>query len=271
MEEMLYKFIDEGKSKQEEMRAFIHKFRTTNELLFKESNNSLSELRFEVQGLLRVINNSPISNMEVKGVTTIGHKTTTQDVQDNDTNIHTKEPLVINHDEPVESNKVLTKDQPQKTNELVVWQSSGVNPIPKRNSQNVLIKVDKSVLPIDFVILDMLEDSRFLIILERTFLATAQALIDVFNKKITLRVGDDEVIYDMEQSIKKSRAEDDECYGANDLDDTINTEARELLANDTSDSFLLKRLEKSIEQSDLESYEFSEYKAVDGSNLGEPI
>ncbi|GJW27574.1 hypothetical protein Tco_0044449 [Tanacetum coccineum] len=78
------------------MRAFIHEFKTTNELLFKERNNSLSELRFEVQGLLRVINNTPISNHEVK------------------------EPLVINHEKPVESNEVLTEDQPQKTNEPVV-------------------------------------------------------------------------------------------------------------------------------------------------------
>ncbi|GJU93217.1 reverse transcriptase domain-containing protein [Tanacetum coccineum] len=120
MEEMLYKFIDEGKREKEEMRAFIHEFRTTNKILFKERNNSLSELRFEVQGLLKVINNTPISNLEVKGVTTRGGKTTTQDDQDNNTNIHTKEPLVINHYEPVESNEVLTKDQPLKADEPVV-------------------------------------------------------------------------------------------------------------------------------------------------------
>ncbi|GJR59891.1 reverse transcriptase domain-containing protein [Tanacetum coccineum] len=366
MEEMLYKFIDEGKREQEEMRAFIHEFRTTNELLFKERNNSLSELRFEVQGLLRVINNTPISNLEVKGVTTRGGKTTTQDVQDNDTNIHTKEPLVINHDEPVESNEVLTKDQPQKPNEPVVRQSSGVqtppisfprrlarleeactitmnercstillNKLPSKEKEpgsftipcdisqlhinnaladlgasislmpytmyeklslgepnatrirleltdrsiqyprgiveNVLIKVDKFVLPIDFVILDMPKDSRVPIILGRPFLATARAMIDVFNKKITLRVGDDEVIFDMDQSIKRSPAEHDECYGVDDLDDAINAEAQELLANDTSDSFSLKGLEKSIDQSDLESCESSEYKAVNDSDSGEPI
>nr|GEY43378.1 ribonuclease H-like domain, reverse transcriptase, RNA-dependent DNA polymerase [Tanacetum cinerariifolium] len=120
MEEMLYKFIDKGKHEQEEMRAFIHEFRTTNELLFKERNNSLSELRFEVEGLLRVINNTLISNLVIKGVTTRGGKTTTQDVEDNDTNIHTREPLVINHEELVEPNEVLTEDQPQKTDEPVV-------------------------------------------------------------------------------------------------------------------------------------------------------
>ncbi|GJT63425.1 hypothetical protein Tco_1006958 [Tanacetum coccineum] len=74
MEEMLYKFIEEGKREQEEMRSFIHEFKTTNELLFKEMNSLLSELRFEVQGLLRVINNTPISNQEVKGVTSRGWK-----------------------------------------------------------------------------------------------------------------------------------------------------------------------------------------------------
>ncbi|GJY97855.1 DNA-directed DNA polymerase [Tanacetum coccineum] len=101
----------------------------------------------------------------------------------------------------------------------------------------------------------MPEDSRVPIILGRPFLATARAMIDVFNKKITLRVGDDEVIFDMDQSIKRSQAEDDECYGVDDLDDAINAEAQKLLENDTTDSFLLKGLEKSIEQSDLESCE----------------
>ncbi|GKD85492.1 DNA-directed DNA polymerase [Tanacetum coccineum] len=117
----------------------------------------------------------------------------------------------------------------------------------------MLIKVDKFVLPIYFVILDKPEDSRVPIILGRPFLAATRAMIDVFNKKITLRVGDDEVIFDMDQSIKRSPAEDDECYGVDELDDAINTKAQELLANDTTDSFLLKGLEKYINQSDLES------------------
>ncbi|GKB35321.1 reverse transcriptase domain-containing protein [Tanacetum coccineum] len=64
------------------MRAFIKEFRTTNKLLFKERNNSLSELRFEVHRLSKVIDNALISNSEVKGVTTRGGKTTTQDTVD---------------------------------------------------------------------------------------------------------------------------------------------------------------------------------------------
>ncbi|GJU50484.1 DNA-directed DNA polymerase [Tanacetum coccineum] len=248
MEEMLNKFIDEGRREQEEMRAFIHEFRMTNELLFKERNNSLSELRFEVQGLLRVINNTPISNLEVKGVTTRGGKITTHDVQDNDTKMHTKEPLLPLKEKDLGSFTIPCDTSQLHINNVLADLGTSISLMPftmyeklglgepkatrmslelaDRSIQylrgiveNVLIKVDKFVLPIDFVILDMPEDSRVPIILGRPFLATARAMMDVFNKKITLRVGDDEVIFVIDQSIKRSPAEDDECYGVDDLDD----------------------------------------------------
>ncbi|GKD90403.1 reverse transcriptase domain-containing protein [Tanacetum coccineum] len=65
---------------------------------------------------------------------------------------------------------------------------------PRGIAENVLIKIDKFILPIYFVILDMREDSKILKILGRPFLATARAMIDVFNKKITLRVGNEEML-----------------------------------------------------------------------------
>ncbi|GJV60751.1 hypothetical protein Tco_1466851 [Tanacetum coccineum] len=48
MEEMLAKFIDEGRRKHEEMDIFIKEFRTTNELLLKTRSNLLSELKIEI-------------------------------------------------------------------------------------------------------------------------------------------------------------------------------------------------------------------------------
>nr|GEY97523.1 hypothetical protein [Tanacetum cinerariifolium] len=96
-------------------------------------------------------------------------------------------------------------------------------------------------------------------------------MIDVFNKKITLRVGDDEVIFDVDKSIKIPPAKDDECYVIDDLDDTINGETQELLANDKYDLFLLKGLEKSTNQSDLESCECFKSNADDDSDLRKPI
>ncbi|GJW52711.1 retrovirus-related pol polyprotein from transposon TNT 1-94 [Tanacetum coccineum] len=56
MEQIMNKFIEEGKREHEKIDAFIREFRTTNELLLKERNNSLSELEFEIYGLSRAIN-----------------------------------------------------------------------------------------------------------------------------------------------------------------------------------------------------------------------
>ncbi|GJT48337.1 reverse transcriptase domain-containing protein [Tanacetum coccineum] len=126
---------------------------------------------------------------------------------------------------------------------------------PRGIAENVLIKVDKFVLPIDFIILDMREDSKIPIILGRPFLVTARAMIDVFNKKITLRIGNQEVIFDVDQSIKKLPGEDNECYGIDELDQTIHLKAHELIEDDQTDSFLINNLEKFIDQTDSESYE----------------
>ncbi|GJV64674.1 hypothetical protein Tco_1475502 [Tanacetum coccineum] len=115
----------------------------------------------------------------------------------------------------------------------------------------------------------MPEDSRVPIILGRPFLAIPRAMIDVFNKKITLRVGDDEVIFDVNQLVKQPTTEDDECYGIDYLDNTINEEAQELLTNEELDSFLIRGLEKLIDQSDLECRESTsgdENKESDSEN-----
>ncbi|GKF08892.1 DNA-directed DNA polymerase, partial [Tanacetum coccineum] len=96
-------------------------------------------------------------------------------------------------------------------------------------AENVLIKVDKFVLPIDFVILDMRGDTRIPIILGRPFIAIAQAMIDVFNKRITLRIGDEVVVFDIDQSIKKTLTKDNECFRNDDLHQTIHSEAQELM------------------------------------------
>ncbi|GKC62648.1 putative nucleotidyltransferase, ribonuclease H [Tanacetum coccineum] len=352
MEEMLYKFIDEGKREHEEMSAFIREFKTTNEHLFKERNNSLSELR--------------------------GGKMTTQGILNDNTDIHDEQPSVFIHDKLDAPKEVLVEDEPQKAKEQVVQPSIEVltplipfpsrlrkekeeaqqqkflenlkqlhinlpfikslaqmpkyakflkslltnkarleeactvtmnkrcsavllNKLPSKEKdpgsftipcnighlhinnaladlgasislmpytmyeklglgeskptrmsleladrsiqyprgiiENVTIKVDNFILPIDFVIFDMPEDSRIMIILGRPFLATARAMIYVFNKKITLRVGNDE----------------------------------ELFRSDQLDSFLLKGLEKLINQSDLESCDSIGDKSGDNYDLGTPI
>ncbi|GJT20434.1 hypothetical protein Tco_0890371 [Tanacetum coccineum] len=66
---------------------------------------------------------------------------------------------------------------------------------PKGIVENVLVGIGKFVLPVDFIILDMPEDIKVPLILERPFLSIARAKINVFNRKITLRVGEERIIF----------------------------------------------------------------------------
>ncbi|GJU52081.1 putative reverse transcriptase domain-containing protein [Tanacetum coccineum] len=65
--------------------------------------------------------------------------------------------------------------------------------LPKEQLQT--IEIGKFVFPKDFIILDMPEDIKVPLILGRPFLSTAYAKIDVFKRKITLRVGEEKIIF----------------------------------------------------------------------------
>ncbi|GJZ69801.1 putative reverse transcriptase domain-containing protein, partial [Tanacetum coccineum] len=73
---------------------------------------------------------------------------------------------------------------------------------PKGIVENILVGIGKFVFPVDFIILDMPEDIKVPLILGRPFLSTAQAKIDVYKRKITLRVGDDKIIF---KSVKPAK------------------------------------------------------------------
>ncbi|GJS00766.1 ribonuclease H-like domain, reverse transcriptase, RNA-dependent DNA polymerase [Tanacetum coccineum] len=66
---------------------------------------------------------------------------------------------------------------------------------PKGIVENVLVRIDKFVFPVDFIVLDMPEDIKTHLILGRPFLSTAHTKIYVFKRKITLRVGNDKVVF----------------------------------------------------------------------------
>nr|GEV69268.1 hypothetical protein [Tanacetum cinerariifolium] len=66
---------------------------------------------------------------------------------------------------------------------------------PKCIAKDVLAGMDKFVFPVNFIILDMPEDIKVPLIFGRPFLSTAHAKINVFKRKITLRVGDDKIVF----------------------------------------------------------------------------
>ncbi|KAL0434271.1 UNVERIFIED_CONTAM: hypothetical protein Slati_2761400 [Sesamum latifolium] len=68
--------------------------------------------------------------------------------------------------------------------------------------EDVPIRVEKLFIPIDFFILEMEEDTRILIILGRSFLASTEAIIDVTNEKLSLNVGDEKVEFNLLNATK---------------------------------------------------------------------
>ena len=68
--------------------------------------------------------------------------------------------------------------------------------------EDVLVKVDKFIFPTDFIVLDMDKDEEIPLILARPFLAMGRTLIDVQQGKLVLRVGEDEVTFDVFKPMK---------------------------------------------------------------------
>ncbi|GJZ29007.1 reverse transcriptase domain-containing protein [Tanacetum coccineum] len=66
--------------------------------------------------------------------------------------------------------------------------------------EDVFVKVGKFHFLTDFVVVDYVVDPRVPLILERPFLRTGRALIDVYGEKITLRVDDEAITFKVGQT-----------------------------------------------------------------------
>ncbi|XP_070008596.1 uncharacterized protein [Nicotiana sylvestris] len=68
---------------------------------------------------------------------------------------------------------------------------------------DVLVQVGKFVFHADFVILDCQVDEEIPLILGRPFLATGRALIDCETGELKMRLNDEEVIFNVQQSMRR--------------------------------------------------------------------
>nr|GEY80671.1 hypothetical protein [Tanacetum cinerariifolium] len=80
---------------------------------------------------------------------------------------------------------------------------------PKGVVEDVFVKVGKFHFPTDFVVVDFEADLRVPLILRRSFLRTSRALIDVYGEEITLRVNDESIAFNLNQTIRYSSTYDD--------------------------------------------------------------
>nr|GEX32694.1 DNA-directed DNA polymerase [Tanacetum cinerariifolium] len=90
---------------------------------------------------------------------------------------------------------------------------------PKGVVEDVFVKVGKFYFPTDFVVVDFETDPRVPLILGRSFLRTSRALIDVYGEEITLRVNDESVTFNLNQTMRYSSTYDDNSMNQVDVID----------------------------------------------------
>ncbi|GJU96129.1 reverse transcriptase domain-containing protein [Tanacetum coccineum] len=95
---------------------------------------------------------------------------------------------------------------------------------PKGLSEDVFVKVGKFHFPTDFVVVDFEADPRVPLIQGRSFLRTGRALIDVYGEEITLRVNDEDVTFNLDQTTRYSSTYDDMSVNRIDVIDVASEE-----------------------------------------------
>nr|GEW23779.1 hypothetical protein [Tanacetum cinerariifolium] len=138
---------------------------------------------------------------------------------------------------------------------MVIEMADNTKIIPKGIVKNLPIMIDKFIFPVDFVILDIIEDFRMPIILGRPLLAMAHAKVDIFRKTISLEVGNKKVIFKLRSRDKiledcwrevfdeamqeNKKKEDFEEYGESETNAILKTiikKTDETMFSSTSDS-----------------------------------
>ncbi|GKB63756.1 phospholipase-like protein [Tanacetum coccineum] len=99
-----------------------------------------------------------------------------------------------------------------KKTDILVRMANMTQQAPLGTVENVLIKIDKFVFPCDFVVIDMPGILGEMMILDKPFLATIHAQIDVFNGEISFGIGEDRVKFDVNGNSHHSNATLEKVY-----------------------------------------------------------
>ncbi|XP_009780175.1 uncharacterized protein LOC107831719 [Nicotiana tabacum] len=112
---------------------------------------------------------------------------------------------------------------------------------PKEIIENVLVRVDKFLFPVNFIVLEMKECPDEPIILGRPFLATGRAIIDVHQGQLILRVDEERTIFDMQKILRFSGDEaSSSCFSIDMISDLADEFKDDQLISDSMERCLTK-------------------------------
>ncbi|XP_021739729.1 uncharacterized protein LOC110706130 [Chenopodium quinoa] len=111
---------------------------------------------------------------------------------------------------------------------------------PMGKVEEVPLTVGKFTFPVDFYVVEIDEDEKIPIILGRLFLATSRAIIDVKESKMTLKIDNDSIEFDL-NNVMQQPSSSGECFRIDVLDTMLNEFSRSYMhvTNDTLENVLL--------------------------------
>ncbi|GJX37999.1 DNA-directed DNA polymerase [Tanacetum coccineum] len=192
MEETLSKFMSESSKRHEENCNMIKEIQASTDAEVQNQGASIKTLEIQIGQISKVI--------QERGFGSLPSSTETN-LRD-----HVKSILTTAEADSTPIRRASVSVMPLSTylnlglgelayTKLTIELADKTVKYPKGIAKNVPVVIGKFVFPIDFIILNMLEDVKVPLILRRPVLSTARAKIDVFKRNITLRVGDEKIIF----------------------------------------------------------------------------
>ncbi|GJT53815.1 DNA-directed DNA polymerase, partial [Tanacetum coccineum] len=199
MEESLSKFMAESAKRHEENSNLIKKIRAATDSAIRNQGASIKALKIQIGQMNKVLQERGSRSLP------ISIETNPRD--------HVK--LISTTDEA--DTFLICRLGKLAPTKLIIELADRTVKHPKGIAKNMLVGIDKFVFPIYFIVLDMAEDIKTPLIIGRPFLSTAHAKIDVFKRKITLRVRGDYIeLNDLNEplELRRNQVED---FGMGDI------------------------------------------------------
>ncbi|KAL2335443.1 hypothetical protein Fmac_016656 [Flemingia macrophylla] len=113
--------------------------------------------------------------------------------------------------------------------------------------EDILVKMDKFMFLMDFVVMDMEEDVEVLLILGRPFMKTVRVMINMDDGKLKVGVQDEEFIFNVFEAMKFPKG-NKECFKVDMIDEIYLEAQRSLVLTSPMEKALVHAIENSDEE-----------------------
>nr|GEZ12914.1 hypothetical protein [Tanacetum cinerariifolium] len=203
IEESVSKYLKESSKRHDAYEEWMQRFREIIGKSLKKHDSKIKNLEKKVDQLAQAVHASmtnesksvnQVKTVAIKSCPIIHYRSCSASLDSNMVLCTSVVPNLIEQenvkktgegDESPRPTPIIGLGNPKHVKMLIEMADKSIQS-PKGMIENVLVKIGKFIFPLDFVILDIVEDDKVLIILGRPMLATAHAKIDVFGKKISL-------------------------------------------------------------------------------------